>query len=120
MATMDITPETNQNFPLQMWAMNLGMYEVTADNWSEFFVRIRLYAELIDGPLLKYVETNKPVEITPELAKQHIGCRLGGMNEERGAWWLRLMKSRARELEYAVEKFDPSVEFPRTDEDDEL
>lgn len=117
MATMNITPETNQKFPLQMWGMNLGMYEVTAANWSEFFVRIRLYAELIDGPLLRYTETNEPVEITPELAKQHIGCRLGDVNQEREAWWLRIMKSKARSLEYAVEEFDDTVAFPGSDDD---
>lgn len=115
MGTMDLTPKTNQKFPLQMWGMNLGMYEVTEKNWPEFFVRIRLYEELVDGPMLKYTETDEPVTITPELAKQHIGCRLGDMNQERAAWWLRIMKNRARELEYAVEKFDPAMAFPDAD-----
>ncbi|MFD4858366.1 hypothetical protein [Streptomyces atratus] len=115
MGKFDIAPVTDQKFPLKMWAMNLGMYEVTAKNWPEFFVRIRLYEELGNSPMLKYTETNEPVTITPELAKQHIGCRLGDMNEERAAWWLRIMNNRTRELEYAVEKFDGTVTFPGAD-----
>jgi hypothetical protein len=118
--TMDITPVTSDKYPLQMWGMNLGLYEVKIDNWYEFFVRIRLYEQLQDGPMLNYSDTNEPVTITPELAKQHIGCTLGCKIETRDEWWLRIMKGRARSLEYEVESVDPNVEFPRSEDDDEF
>ncbi|MFE9833976.1 hypothetical protein ACFYP4_02335 [Streptomyces sp. NPDC005551] len=116
MSTINITPKTDQRFPLQMWSMNLGLYEVTDDNWHEFFVRVRLYEEFGNAPMLKYSDTNEPVTITPEMAKQHIGCRLGDRNQERDAWWIRIMDNRAKSLEFAVEEFDADVEFPEHDE----
>ncbi|MFE6739858.1 hypothetical protein [Streptomyces tubercidicus] len=114
--TINVTPKTNEKYPLQMWGMNLGMYEVTEKNWPEFFVRIRLYEEFGNAPMLK--DSGKPFSITPEVAQQHIGCKLGDKVEERAEWWLRIMKGRARTLEYAVTEFDGSIEFP--EDDDEL
>jgi hypothetical protein len=117
MGTMNVTPQINPKFPLQMWARNLGMWEVTEKNWPEFFVRIRLYEELAGAPMLRNADTNEPVTITPELAKQHIGCRLGDKMETRDEWWLRIMHGRATSLEYEARNFDPEV-FPLPDEDD--
>lgn len=115
--TIDITPVTDQTYPLRMWGMNLGMYEVNEKNWPEFFVRIRLFEEFGNAPMLKNADTNEPVTITPELAKQHIGCRLGDKMEERDVWWLRIMKGRARSLEYQVTDFDGNIEFPNSDDE---
>jgi hypothetical protein len=119
MGTMDITPVTDQRYPLKMWAINLGMWEVTEENWPEFFVRIRLYEELAGAPMLQNADTNEPVTITPELAKQHIGCSIGDKMEKRDEWWLRIMHRRARSLEYEAREFDSSV-FPVAEDDDEL
>lgn len=116
MGKMILTPVTNQKYPLELWARNLGMYEVTEKNWHEFFVRIRLYEQWQGVSLLKYSDSNEPVEITPELAKQHVGCRLGDKMEDRNTWWVRIMSGQARSLEYEVEQFAPDVEFPRSNE----
>ena len=115
MAEINLTPVTDQKYPLRMWGMNLGMCEVTEKNWHEFFVRVRLYEELQGVPLLR--REDKPFEITPELAKQHIGCHLGAKIEERDVWWLRIMNDRAKSLEFQVREFDETVEFPRSDDD---
>lgn len=118
MGKLDLTPKINQKFPLQMWGINLGMYEVKEDNWAEFFVRIQLMAETLDVPMLRY-ESGEAVPITPELAKQHIGCRLGDRNEDREKWWLRIMRHRATGYENQVRDFDPDqFPLPELDVDD--
>lgn len=114
---IDITPKINQKYPLQVWAMSLGMYGVTDKNWPEFYVRIKLYEEMQDGsPLLQYTETKEPVPVTPELAKQHIGCRLGDQNLTREQWWLRLLKSRASSFQYQAEEFAGAELFPEPED----
>jgi hypothetical protein len=118
--SLDITPEIDQKYPLQMWGMNLGLYEVTEENWHEFYVRLKVYEEMQNGtPMLRYTETGEPVPITPELAKQHVGCHLRDQLLTREAWWLRLLKNRASSYEYKVEEFAGVDLFPRSDEDGE-
>jgi hypothetical protein len=99
--------------------MPLGMWEVTEENWGEFYVRIKFMELKCGGAFLKNAETGEDVFVTPEMAKEHIGMPIRGANEERDAWILRIFGGKAREFEYAVEEFDPNVEFPRDDKDDD-
>ncbi|MFJ1700458.1 hypothetical protein ACIOHC_36305 [Streptomyces sp. NPDC088252] len=118
--TIDITPHVNPEFPLQLISASLGMWEITKENWGEFYVRVKIMELKCGGAFFKDSETGEDVLVTPEMAKEHIGMPVRSKNEERNEWLLRIFGGKARELEYKVEQFDPSVEFPRDDADDEL
>lgn len=115
---IDITPKVDQRYPLGMLSHTIGLYEITDKNWGEFFVRMRLYEELSGGAFLMDRDSKEKVPITPELARQHVGFKPMDQILTREQWWLRLLKNRSRELEYAAEN-DGAPEFPRPDEDDE-
>lgn len=115
MKTFNIAPQINEKFPFQIYGPMLGMWDVTEENYGEFYVRLQLLDQLNGGPLLKAGE--EPYEITPERAKEHIGCRLRDQDLDREAWWLRVLSGRVRSLENTLETAT-GYEFPRSDEDD--
>ncbi|MBD0733986.1 hypothetical protein [Streptomyces sp. CBMA29] len=117
--TFDITPKINVKYPLDLPAKAIGMWEVTATNWGEFFIRISLMEIKLGGAFLRDGRTGADVPITPEMARDHVGLMIQSANEERDAWMARIFGGKIQELEYAVETFDPSYAFPRPDEDDD-
>lgn len=116
--TFDITPVVDQKYPLRMVAMAVGMWEVTQKNWGEFYVRMKLMELNVGGAFLKNGDTGEELPVTPEMARDHIGMVISGAMEERSAWIARIFGNKANELQYAVEKFDGSYEFPYDEDED--
>lgn len=55
--------------------LEVGIGEITNDNWQEFYRRLRI-SEKVSGPyLINVAETDQTRLITPKEVKQHIGLK---------------------------------------------
>lgn len=96
---------------LALTTMNIGLREITLQNWTDFYGRVSMLQRL-RGPLLTTAE-GEPYYITAEDVYRHIGLKTNGCKPTtKTAFYALLGKNAMRDAEERAEEWAKKNERP--------